>query len=100
MTIHYHIKRHMAVLAATGTAPGMPSMDTGVFSVKKRSNPVDFSAADGNTTYPNDVIMDGVHPVLPFIIISPLDTGFSLHCLDVTPFVFSDDVVLVECAAL
>ena len=79
MTIHYHVKRHMDSLAITGTAPGMSSISISVFSVKKRSNPVDFSAVDGNTTYPNDVIMDGVHPVLHSIIISPLDTGFGLY---------------------
>ena len=97
MTIHYHVKSHMDSLAITGITPGMASISIGVFSVKMRSNSVDFNSADRKSTHPNDTIMDGVHPALHSIIISPLDTGFRLHRLDITPLPFSGDVVLVEC---
>ena len=79
MTIHYHVIRYMDSLAITGTAPGMSSIFIDVSAVKNQSNSADFSSADWKSAYWNDMIMNGVHPVLPFIIISPLDTGFSLH---------------------
>ena len=97
MTIHYHVKTHMDSLAISGAKPTIASILIKVLSQRRQANLFNFSSAGRKSADQNDVIMDSVHPVLPFIIASPLDTGFSLHRLDVSPLLFSDDVVLVEC---
>ena len=99
MTIHYHVKTYMDRLAITGAKPIIASIFIKVSSRTKQVNLFNFNSAGRKSADQNDVIMDGVHPLLPFIIASPLDTGFSLHRLDVSPLLFSDDVVLVECGS-
>ena len=100
MTIHYHVKTHMDSLAISGAKPTIASILIKVLSQRRQANLFNFSSAGRKSAYQNDTIMDGVHPVLHFIIMSSLEVGFGLHRLDIMPLDFYDDMVLVECAAL